>query len=592
MTRLSLLVAASVIFAAADPVLAAAFDAKEIVISFDGGGELGLSPKLLVERHGGSLLTKGIDGRALRLSAGEFIVLNGERLLAAGEGTMMFWVRPLWSSSDNGSHTFLSFTWRDGREGYAAISKGWWEPKGADLTYFIFNNRDQANLGKHIRFENGQWTHIACVWKGGKEGRIFVNGLAAAASTARFPEHGYALPARLYLGNDRGVPESFRKGRWSEADFDELVFAKRALTDDEIYSAYARNSTKPVSSTRSKCGELRETRVIFDEGTGWATADGARRTISRVAAAGFNVYMPSVWHGRGTRFPSRMAPTEPGRPVSGADPLARLIALAHEKGIEVHPSFTISLREREILPQFADPGTPKGAFDIHRQEFRRFIAGLIEDTVRRYPLDGVNLDYVRSKGTCTCSLCTDEYRRRFERDLVADAARVPRDGVAAEHLLKWQAEAVEEVVREIAQRVRRVRPGIIISVDGHPQPYPNEQGRNEIDWVAKGLVDLAFNMEYGRIPDMENHYHMLSRFADPRTLVMMIGNYDEVGGKVVPRDEEIVLRLTDYVRRRWENGVALYLYSMVTDELVEKLDKGPFGERAIPLWRKTGECKP
>ena len=51
-----------------------------------------------------------------------------------------------------------------------------------------------------------------------------------------------------------------------------------------------------------------ESRIIFDEGLNWVTRVSAERLCSRIARAGFNVFSPCVWHGRGTIWPSKLAP--------------------------------------------------------------------------------------------------------------------------------------------------------------------------------------------------------------------------------------------------------------------------------------------
>ncbi len=130
----------------------------------------------------GTRITDGIAGGALRLGKGEYLTLDTRRLLHGDGGTIMFWVRPHWGENDHASHTLLSMPWNDGRGGYLVISRGWWEPKGSRLTYFISNNQDYAHVAKEIRFDKDRWTHIACTWKAGDKGftRLYVNGILAA----------------------------------------------------------------------------------------------------------------------------------------------------------------------------------------------------------------------------------------------------------------------------------------------------------------------------------------------------------------------------------------------------------------------------
>ena len=54
---------------------------------------------------------------------------------------------------------------------------------------------------------------------------------------------------------------------------------------------------------------VRESRVIFDEDMQWATSRAATdRIIATIKKAGFNVYIPCVWYGGSTLYPTRLAP--------------------------------------------------------------------------------------------------------------------------------------------------------------------------------------------------------------------------------------------------------------------------------------------
>lgn len=103
-------------------------------------------------------------------------------------------------------------------------------------------------------------------------------------------------------------------------------------------------------------------RIIFEEDVlAWTTKQGVDELLMRIKTAGFNAFSPVVWHGRGTTWPSIFAEWDywlKAYPKQGYDPLKYLIDRAHELGIEVHPWFTLTLREGEFLPQFAPSGTP------------------------------------------------------------------------------------------------------------------------------------------------------------------------------------------------------------------------------------------
>lgn len=547
--------------------------------NFDNGSLNEFKDEMLLERHGGTLIPNGIVGGALSLGKGEYLVLNAPRLIRGVEGTLMFWVRPHWDDAGIASHTYLSFPWRDGRNMYFTISRGWWEPAGARLTYLVGNNQDFSNLSRHIRYEKGVWTHLACVWKSGNPGyiKLYVNGILADTN-GRFTGK-YSPSGVLYLGSDKGTILS--AGRFADADFDELIFYKNTLADADILAIYNRQT--PVSNypIRDAAGVLIETRAIFDEGLGWLTEAGAQTTINRIKRAGFNAYIPCVWHGGGRRYPAEGALSQGGI-SSQPDPLERLISIAHKNGIQVHPWFTVTLREEPSLQDFYDSGTPPRAYDIHRPAFRRFITDLIVDVARRYAIDGVNLDYIRSMGICKCAYCLQEYRRINNRDLLYDSTHPNADGTIEQHLQDWQDTAVEEIVREVSERARKIRPGCIISVDGQPWAKPSPEGRQEANWANADIVDLVFDMNYTQPPDMERYNLLLAKFLDPKKLIMLISNSDPKGVSVVPKSSEQLHSTVDYVRRRWGTGIGIYIYSMLNDDQVAKLAGGAFREIAKP----------
>ena len=107
-------------------------------------------------------------------------------------------------------------------------------------------------------------------------------------------------------------------------------------------------------------------RVLFDEDFSWLTQEGADRLLQHAQEAGFDTIIPCVWHGRGVTWPSKRAPREPRWEQTvnqNPDPLGYLIKKAHALGINVHPWFTVGLRQKDFFSEFAEPGTPEKSFN-------------------------------------------------------------------------------------------------------------------------------------------------------------------------------------------------------------------------------------
>lgn len=540
----------------------------------------------------GKMIHDGISGKALSLSNNQYLALTGGKFIGRDEGSISLWVRPHPSSEASASRTFVSFQWLEPSNSYFVLSQGWWEKHGgAGMTYFVANNAEPTHLTRDIMYPPGKWIHLAVVWKAGDNAftKLYVDGFAVAhrdAARQKKPIRPGLKPADvIYIGCDFGTGD-MRDNRFARSDIDELAIFKRALTDEEVLVLYEAAGKPSYEPYRDKDGVVLQSRVISDEGRGWMTAEGAASTIARIKKAGFNVYMPCVWHGQGTRYPSEAAVAEPGR-IFRVDPLKRLIDLAHAEGIEVHPIFTIALRQRDFYKKYYDDGTPKNAFNVHHPEFRKFIADLVIDAVQRYDLDGVNLDYIRTMGLCDSPYCQEDYFKKYGRNLLDDAAQRRGDKAMSSHVLQWQAQAVESIVRDIASRAKAIRPGIIISVDGRPELKPSEEGREDLSWANTDLVDVVFNMDYRYNPDFEHLKLMSTKFKEPRKLLQLVGNYDAQGKKVIaPRNADRVARLISHSLNRMPHGVGIYDYAYLTDEQIQTIADGPFRQAARPFWKK------
>lgn len=331
-----------------------------------------------------------------------------------------------------------------------------------------------------------------------------------------------------------------------------------------------------------------ESRAIMDEGLNWASKESAERVCNRLARAGFNVFIPCVWHGRGTIWSSKLAPWDRAAiHIQETDPLSHLLRVASSYGIEVHPWFTVALRERDFLPEFHHAGSVPETFDVHRAEFRDFIVSLVLEVVGRYPVHGVNLDYTRTGGICTSPWCVELYKKETGRNLLADVS-----GEYPDEFLAWQEGAVTDIVRRVAEGARRLRSDVIVSVDAAPGHWVDRtQGRNSLKWADDRLIDVVYLMRYEANPDWTALRALKSGMKRPDALVMTCGNFEEIHTEttaVVPRQAarvEALLREAQAYQQG--NGVGLYLYSMLTDEHIAHLRQTVFRDPARPSWKRA-----
>ena len=570
------------------------------------------------EVTGAELVAEGKWGGVVSLGDGQCLSFDAEGNLDMSAGTLMFWLKPDWQIPTVRSHALLSMGLDGDPSGYFVLSQGWWEGSGgAGRMYFVYDNQAYMHrssavlmtIGEHLK----EWHHLALTWAEGEPGHnaVYLDGELMArvvkdCGQVRRPG------TRLFVGSDQGT--GMGDERHANALLDELVIYDRAFTEEEVADAFKAQEPRwdelqarrwawltdvlsgpePVFE-RDDQGRILESRALLDEGCPWVNPEATPEVVDKLQRAGFNVYIPCIYHGRGTRYPCEWEAQEGTLAESLAeldvDPLAYMIEQCHASGIEVHPWFCVNYRGNDWHPDFYEEGTPERKYCCHRPEFRDFIVDLMLDVVRRYEVDGINLDYIRTGGLCKGPKCQAEYREQFGTELLEDAKLKEENGWPNARIVQWQDEAIADIVRRIAEEGRKIRSGLVISVDGHvhpPSQAPSTDGRNELPWIEAGWVDVVYNMDYGRHLSCARIDSVREAIDGPEAIVDLPGNYERAeDGKVVAREGNLVADQLAYCQRKWPgNGVGLYLYSLLSDEQIEALRAGPFKEDAIPHWAR------
>jgi len=349
--------------------------------------------------------------------------------------------------------------------------------------------------------------------------------------------------------------------------------------------------------------ELKESRAIFDETFEWETPEGARRTLDRIKRAGFNVYIPRVWLGDGVFWHTELAPKSHKwkyMPEPDYDPLAYLIKEAHSRGIEVHPWFTVMNRWREFFPEYYDEGTPKHAFNVHIPEFRVFIVNLMLDVVKKYDVDGINLDFIRSRGLCVSKHCVTDYKARFNRDVLKDVKVYKEtDHFKVEkkkewtYLMNWNRIAVTDIVKNFSLKSKVIKPNLIISVATIVLIEDfRVQGADALEWANNGWVDVIYHMDYYKKIHTRVFNNGKKQLKNPDAITFLVGNVDwpdddlNRGLEAFSRDSQMTAKVLNDARVHG-NGVAMWTYKFLTDEQIEKIRSGPFKDVATPYWGRN-----
>jgi uncharacterized lipoprotein YddW (UPF0748 family) len=192
--------------------------------------------------------------------------------------------------------------------------------------------------------------------------------------------------------------------------------------------------------------------------------------------------------------------------------------------------------------------------------------------VDRYEIDGVVLDYIRTMGICRSNYCQKNYKEMTGRDLLNDLQQNSKNGGLDPNVQRWQDAAVENIVEEIYKGVKKKKSQIILSVCGHPRPNdetPSIEGRQEIIWANKGIIDLIFSMDYRYTPDFQMFAKVKKELKNPEKLILLIGNYDKINNNIVSRDSDRIRQLLDTIYTRYSKSFGVYWYSSLNQQQIK-----------------------
>ena len=341
---------------------------------------------------------------------------------------------------------------------------------------------------------------------------------------------------------------------------------------------------------RNAQGTIRETRAVWVSTREISTAEGIDTVVERSTQARLNVLIPDILVRNGFFAKSDLMPLS-SQVEEGLDPVGRLIEKAHAAGLEVHPWFCVTYRDRHFREWFRKThgtdltmvdkeGEPisMGA-DVHRPEYRDFIVDLMVGVARDYPVDGIHLDYIRTMGQCYCPKCRAEFAAEFGGPLTE---------ASEEDWIRWQRGAIGEIVRRTAEGVRRVRPGASMSAAVFSSMHGGAtQGQDPAGWARQGWIDLVLPMDYQMhtLQVRSNERQFLAALDEDDKLVTGLSLYMRSGGDVSSRPPELVREQIELVRRLGIHGYCLFAFNHLSDEQFRILREEINTEPAVPYFR-------
>jgi len=372
------------------------------------------------------------------------------------------------------------------------------------------------------------------------------------------------------------------------------------------------------ASAAPPSGELRGLWVVR---TALVSPQAVDRAVDDATDAGFNALFVQV-RGRGDAFyRSALASRSPllERQPRDFDPLARLLARAHARRIQVHgwvnvllaAHFGQPLPRGHVLEKHPDWAmVPKSAATaaLVASDSRRLrlileagrsegdvegyylspavprvgdhLEGVVRELVRAYPLDGLHLDFVRYPGpTYDYSRAALEGFRRATggSDLLGGPARNPAGWD------DYRRQVLTALTTRLSDAARAERPGLVVSAAVAPDEAQavNNKFQDWPRWLSSGVITALCPMTY--TPDNELFRQQLEsareRASGSQAVWAGIGAYRlDVAGIV----EKVVL-----ARQSGARGVVLFSH-----ESLDPADLRRLREEAFPSQRASGAALP
>lgn len=317
-------------------------------------------------------------------------------------------------------------------------------------------------------------------------------------------------------------------------------------------------------------------------------------TIKKLSEAGFNAICPETIYWGYAIYPDAHPQLLQNPAFVGWDPLEELCRLTHKYNMKVIPWVEVFYIGFENSPLKEEkPGwlafSRSGAYPSvleegyyyfcpSRREVRQFWLDVYERMIRKYDIDGLQLDYIRfprslpwDEGYCYCGRCRELFFNKYE----VDPAMID-PGKNTEMWEKWnqfRMEQVTEFVRQTSVMIKEIRPNIRLSADVFPDVKEAAESKFQ-DWklwLEKGYIDEVFIMSY--TSDVEQ----VRRESQALMQTMPTQSSGYVG--LAPYLGFPPKMLIDQIRAVQEtgaNGSCLFSLEYLSEDHFNALKQGPF----------------
>lgn len=267
------------------------------------------------------------------------------------------------------------------------------------------------------------------------------------------------------------------------------------------------------------------------------------------------------------------------------DFLEVLLEEAHKRGMKVHPIIHPGYRvklEGEIkqYPEWLIMGRKGEIYpnlNLANKEARDYILRKVSDVLKNYDVDGIRLDYIRFQlhnGFSYDKANCEAFKTKFGKSPLE--VKDDCGSIIWCEWIKWNAEHVTTLVREVKNLIQESGKDISLSVD----VFPNlDAAKVEIaqdwgKWAEEGIVDVLCPMIYTNNLDVfRNCVKEAVIIANGKCLV-----YPTIGcitshNKNTP---EGVVESVEISREEGADGIYFFSAYSFSDEIIEKLKSTVF----------------
>ena len=317
-------------------------------------------------------------------------------------------------------------------------------------------------------------------------------------------------------------------------------------------------------------------------------------TIQQMADVGINAILPETIYNGYTIYPngSDLMPQLPQ--FEGWDPMSIMIEECAKHNIEVIPwteMFFIGgansplVKEKpEWLGLFRhgshaaelEPGFHY--FCPSRPEVHEFLMKALDTLASRYPIDGIQLDYIRyslskpwEKGFCYCDYCKEKVEKEFGFDIYNIT---PQDTAEWETWSQFRADNVTRFVKSVSEHFKEKHPNIPLSADvfSDSQVSLEEKFQDWKLWVDNGYLDEIYIMSYSTMNEVvQADVELLMRNVKDTRIRPIVGL-----GPYMGFQPEVLLQQIEIAREAGADGVCLFSYHSLSEEQLKALSWGPF----------------